>query len=242
MKTHLNTLITSLAIIIGVSILAGAYKNRNSHNDIISVTGLGSKDFTSDLIVWKGSFTKRNFDLQTASEALKKDKELIRQHLISKGVQEKDIVFFSVDIQKEFINKYDKDGRNFSEFAGYRVMQRIQIESKEVDKIEQISREITDLINTGVEFYSDEPEYYYTKLAELKIEMIAEATKDARIRAEQIAENSGSKLGDLKSAQMGVFQIVAQNSSEDFSWGGSFNTSSKMKTATITMKLQYGVR
>ena len=121
-------------------------------------------------------------------------------------------------------------------------MQRIQIESKEVDKIEQISREITDLINTGVEFYSDEPEYYYTKLAELKIEMIAEATKDARIRAEQIAENSGSKLGDLKSAQMGVFQIVAQNSSEDFSWGGSFNTSSKMKTATITMKLQYGVK
>jgi uncharacterized protein len=242
MKQHFSSLIIGLSIIIGVTILAGAYKNRNSHNDVINVTGLGSKDFTSDLIVWKGSFVKRNYDLKTASESLKQDKELIRQHLVSKGVKESEMVFASVDIQKEFINRYDKDGRNYSEFAGYRLTQRVQIESKEVDKIEQISREITDLINTGVEFYSDEPEYYYTKLAELKIEMIAEATKDARVRAEKIAENSGSDIGDLKSAQMGVFQIVAQNSSEDFSWGGSFNTTSKMKTATITMKLQYGVK
>lgn len=69
--------------------------------------------------------------------------------------------------------------------------------------------------------------------------MIAEATKDANVRAQQIAENAGGSLGNLKSADMGVFQIVGQNSSEDYSWGGSFNTSSKNKTASITVNLQY---
>jgi hypothetical protein len=72
--------------------------------------------------------------------------------------------------------------------------------------------------------------------------MIAAATEDARVRAEQIAENANSSLGRLKTASMGVFQIIGQHSNEDFSWGGSFNTSSKMKTATITVRLEFASR
>lgn len=109
-------------------------------------------------------------------------------------------------------------------------------------QVEGISREVTELINLGVELNSYAPEYYYTKMAELKLEMIAEATKDAKARAEKIAENAGAKLGKLKKSDMGVFQIIAQNSSEDFSWGGSFNTSSKKKEANITMKLVYQIK
>lgn len=67
-----------------------------------------------------------------------------------------------------------------------------------MDKVEAISRQVTELINSGIEFYSSSPEYYYTKLAELKIEMIAEATKDANTRAKKIAENAGSDIGALK--------------------------------------------
>jgi uncharacterized protein len=97
------------------------------------------------------------------------------------------------------------------------------------------------LINSGVEFYSEKPEFYYTKLGQLKIEMIAEATKDAATSAQKITANAGGKVGSLKSASQGIFQIVAQNSNEDYSWGGSCNTSSKKKTATITMKLEYEI-
>ncbi|MFN5843592.1 MAG: SIMPL domain-containing protein, partial [Bacteroidota bacterium] len=84
-------------------------------------------------------------------------------------------------------------------------------------------------------------QYYYTKLAELKIQMIAEATRDANERATKIAENADAQVGKLKDASMGVFQIVAQNSSEEYSWGGSFNTASKRKTASITVRLEYEV-
>lgn len=124
-------------------------------------------------------------------------------------------------------------------FTSYELSQTVNVESQEVEKVEKISREVTELLNQGVQFYSQAPRYYYTKLADLKIEMISKATEDARIRAEQISLNSGGELGDLKSARMGVFQITGQNSAEDYSWGGTYNTTAKEKTASITMKLVY---
>jgi len=241
MKNYVNAFIFALTILITSLILTGAYKSRFNYNNIISVTGLGSTDFVSDLIVWSGSFTKKNIDLQTAYVELNKDRNTIKQHLLSKGILPDEIVFTSVNIKKEYNYTKNRDGNRKSRFTGYKLSQRIQIESQEVDKIENVSREVTELINYGVEFNSQNPQYYYTKLAELKIEMIAEATKNARLRAEKIAENSGAKLGDLKNAKMGIFQIIAQNSSEEYSWGGAFNTSSKRKTATITMKLTFEI-
>jgi hypothetical protein len=126
-------------------------------------------------------------------------------------------------------------------FTGFTLTQSVTIQSTAVNKIEEISRQSSELINSGIEFYSNPPEYYYTKLAELKIKMIAEATKDASTRAKSIAENADADLGNLKKSEMGVFQITGQNSSEDFSYGGSFNTVSKNKTANITVKLVYQV-
>ena len=64
---------------------------------------------------------------------------------------------------------------------------------------------------------------------------------DAKERAEKIAENAGSDLGNLKKATMGVTQITEPNSTEEFSYGGTFNTSSKEKEASITIKLEYEV-
>ncbi len=242
MKTTLQTVIIGFSIIITAWVLGNAFQNRNKSANTISVTGLGTKDFVSDLIVWSGNFSKRNLVLRDAYAELDKDRETIRTYLKKKGIPDASIVFSAVGINKEFETVYDTE-MNVKEqrFAGYLLDQTVTIESKEVDKIEDISRQVSELINSGVEFYSQEPQYYYTKLSELKIEMIAQATKDANERAERIADNAGSSIGSLKTASMGVFQIVAQNSAEDFSWGGSFNTSSKRKTANITVKLEYEV-
>lgn len=128
------------------------------------------------------------------------------------------------------------------EFTGYTLSQMVQIDSKEVSKVEKISREVTELLNKGIQLYSLSPRYYYTKLDDLKIEMISSATENARLRAEQIAKNSGTKLGELQMARMGIFQITGQNSNEDYSWGGAYNTASKAKTASITIKLTYRVK
>ena len=178
--------------------------------------------------------------MQKAYAQLDIDRDTIQDYMLSKGLKLDNMVFSAVDINKEFKNIYDDEGNYIGQkFIGYRLTQEVEIESNDVERVESISREVSELINKGIEFDSRSPRYYYTKLAALKLKMIAAATKDANSRAKKIAENAESSVGKLKNAKMGVFQIVGQNSSESYSWGGSFNTSSKRKTASITMKLEY---
>lgn len=240
MKNNITAIIFALAIVISAYLLGNAYMNRNNVDGNISVTGLGKEDFTSDLIVWGGSYQQESFNLTEAYGALENDKQVITQYLKSKGINENELVFNAVNSSKNQRAKYSNDGKYIGEeFLGYRLTQSLKIESNDVEKVEKISREITELLNKGIQFYSEAPRYYYTKLADLKIEMISRATADAKQRAEMIANNSGGKLGKLVTAKMGIFQITGQNSNEDYSWGGTYNTTSKKKTASITMKLTY---
>ena len=243
MKPFANAIIFGIAIIISSFFLGKAYTDRSKTDGEISVTGLGKADFSSDLVVWEGRFGAQNKDLKQAYVTLEKNKRIIGDYLVDKGISKEEMVFTAVNSSKLNRSLYASNGNYIGEeFVGYQLNQSVQIESKDVEKVERVSREITELLNEGVELYSEAPRYYYTKLADLKIEMISKATEDARIRAEKIAENSGGKIGELSSAKMGVFQITGQNSKEDYSWGGTFNTTSREKTASITMKLVYKVK
>ncbi|MGB1269191.1 MAG: SIMPL domain-containing protein [Flavobacteriaceae bacterium] len=242
MKQYTNAIIFGIAIVASSIFLGKAYTDRNKVEGEIQVTGLGNTDFSSDFIVWEGSFDAQNIDLKQAYVTLEHNKSVVNTYLTNKGISTDQLIYSAVKSHKKTKQLYSQNGDYMGdEFVGYVLTQSVQIESKNVDKIEKISREITELLNQGVQFYSEAPRYYYTKLADLKIEMISKATEDARIRAEKISEFSGGKLGDLESAKMGVFQITGQNSKEGYSWGGTFNTSSREKTASITMKLIYKV-
>ncbi|PZD77289.1 SIMPL domain-containing protein [Mesonia sp. K7] len=236
-----GAIVFSIAIVLAAYFLGNAYVKRANTNDVIAVTGSGTSNFTSDLIVWEGTFSRFSKNLQQAYEQIAADKKTVNDYLIGKGIKPDNIIFNSVNTTERSESKYDNGNFVGQEFLGYDLRQSIKIESNDVELIEKVSREITELLNQGVQFNSIPPRYYYTKLSDLKIEMISKATEDAKLRAEKIAENSGGKLGSLKKADMGVFQITGQNSGEDYSWGGAYNTSSKKKTASITMRLQYEI-
>lgn len=238
---HVAAIIFSIAIVVAAYILGSSYVKRATPTGVIAVTGSGSEDFTSDLIVWEGTFSQTNINLQAAYEQLNKDKETVRQYLLSKGIAEENLVFNSVQTIERREPQYQNGNYIGEIFRGYELRQTVKIESKDVPMVEQVSREITELLQKGVQFNSTPPRYYYTKLSDLKIQMIAAATEDARIRAERIAENSGSDLGSLRSADLGVFQIIGQNSGEDFTWGGAYNTADKKKTASVTMRLEFEI-
>ncbi len=243
MKQHFSAFLFSVAIVLSAIIIGYSYLNRANTKGNISVTGLGEKNFTSDLIVWEGNFTRTDWSLPKAFSLLKKDKREIASYIRAQGIPDSEVVFSSVTTIRNMKSKYTSDGKFMgTEFNGYKLMQNVKIESKKVEKVEALSRQITELLKKGIEFYSEPPRYYYTKLSALKIEMISRATEDARTRALKIAENSGAELGKLISAKMGVFQITGQNSGEPFTWAGAFNVSSKKKTASITMKLTYEVK
>lgn len=243
MKKHLSAFIFSLAIIVASALLGNAFINRHQRTGAIEVTGLGQQNFSSDLVVWEGNFSRENLNIQNAYADLEKDRKAVLEYLVSKGIPETQVIFNAVNTNPVYEQNYSSTGNYIGQtLRGYQLNQSLQIESKDIEKVEQVSREVTELLLQGVKFYSQAPRYYYTQLESLKIEMISKATEDARLRAEKIAENSGATLGKLISANMGIFQITGQNSNEEYSWGGTFNTSSKEKTASITMRLSYSVR
>ncbi len=240
MKSIITAAIIGIAAIIAFAIIGRAYKYRSTTMETIVVTGLAEKDFNSDLIVWNGSYSRKSLDLKSAYATLKEDENAIRNYLGKKGIGNNEMVFSSVTINKEFSPKLDAAGRNIGQqFSGYNLIQTVKVESAHVDLVDKISREATELIENGIEFNSSAPLFYNTKLNEVKMELLGKASADAKARAETIAKNAGSDLGKLKKATMGVFQITGKNSNEDYSYGGAFNTSSRKKTGSITIKMEF---
>lgn len=237
-----QTLVIAVAIIIAVYMGTHALTYRSRAEETIVVTGLAQKDFNSDLIVWNGSWSRKSMDLKSAYALLKNDEAMVRQYLLKKGITNNEMVFSSVNINKLTTPKLDKDNKTIGQdFAGYELTQSVTIESTDIDRVDKVSREATELIESGIELNSASPSFYNSKLSQLKMELLAKASADARSRAEAIAQNAGSKLGKLKKATMGVFQITGRNSNEDMSSGGDFDTSSRYKTGSITIKMEFSV-
>lgn len=209
----------------------------------ITATGSATVDFKSDLASWGGSFTANGATVQEAYAKIKSDGEVIRSYLLENGVTEDQLTFQAVNINQQFRSLYSEYGSYMGEEPdGYRLTQRIYVSSSDVDNIAEISRDVTRLIESGIEFYSDTPEYTYTQLDELKLTLIEEATQNAKQRVDIIAQNAESRVSRLINANLGVFQITAWNSaSEEYSAAGTFNTSSILKTASITVRLYYAV-
>jgi hypothetical protein len=242
MKNYVNTIIVGITVIICVTILSvNLITFKVAQNNYIAVTGSATKSFVSDLIVWRAYFSNKAKTTKEAYEKLKNDTIGVKNYLINNGVNEKDIIFSSISTQENFEYEYNQNGSIAKTiFAGYTLTQDVRIESSEVDKIEKISRDITELIETGVELLSMSPEYYYTKIDELKLDLISKSTENTKIRAEIIAKESGGKLSKLRSAYLGVFQITPENSSsENYSSSGIYDVTSKNKSAFITTRLEY---
>jgi len=240
MKPYVNAVIIGLSAIIAFAIIGHAYKYRSTTMETIVVTGLAEKDFNSNLIVWNGTYSRKSTDLKSAYATLKIDEETIHSYLNKKGISANEMVFSAININKEYGPTLDGSGRNIGQkFIGFNLKQTVKVESTDIDKVDKISREATELIESGIELNSLSPLFYNTKLNEVKMELLAKASADAKERAETIAQNAGSSLGKLKKATMGVFQITGKNSNEDFSYGGAFNTSSRIKTGSITIKMEF---
>jgi len=242
MKNYTSTLLIVVAIIIASVLFSTAYKYKFKTAETIVVTGLAETDFTSNQIVWSGRINRYGYDLKQVYSDIKADEKAVKNYLNNKGLPDSSIEFSSIDVQKNFTNKYDNNGSvTGSEFSGYTLSVEVKVNSTNITLVEKISREVTEVLQLGIEFNSQKPLYYYSKLNELKIALLAAASKDGKLRAETIANNADASLGNMKKATMGVFQITGKNDNESYSYGGSFNTSSKEKTASITLRVEYAI-
>jgi len=232
-------LILALGLIISFAIATNGFVKVKGTENSITVTGSAKKQIKSDLIVWDGTFSTNSPSMSDAYKQLTASREKVKNYLKNQGVNNSEIVYSSINTN--IINQLLPNGSYSNTIDHYQLTQTVSIRSKDVEKITELSRQATDLINEGVELQSMPPQYFYTKIADLKVEMLAQATKDARTRAEQICDAAGSNVGGLRNAKMGVIQITPLYSTET-SDSGVNDTSSLDKEITAVISCQFEIK
>lgn len=231
-----------IVIIISAWLLAQGVTNFRKESPKLNVTGMAEKQITSDLIVWNIMLKTKGDNRASAYSQYKRVAATMRKYLKEHGIMDSVISTSSVDINQETRQVYNPDSRQYDTYDdGFSVTQTFTVRSYNVSLVERVYQNISELYNEGIDFSSNAPLYYYTKLNDLKMEMLNKASENAYERAQTIAKGSNSAIGAMLSSAMGVFQIVGLNSEEEYSWGGTFNTSSKEKVASITVRTTYEI-
>ena len=234
----LGLCVAAATIVSSVILSKGMLRVMQFNKEVIDVTGSAEKKIVSDYIVWNGAFDVRAVELKSAYAKLQADLETVKNYLMSKGISEKELIIDQVSTK--ILYKKNEKGHDTNDIEGYLLRQTVEVRSKDVQKVSEISRQVTELIDKDIQFLSGSPEYFYTKLAELKIEMLARATADAKERAISMATSAGNKIGLMRSAKMGVFQITPVNSYE-VSWYGSNDTSSFEKKVMAVVSASFAI-
>lgn len=248
MKTSLSksliwiAIILSATILLSSTIIVNAYKTKYNVAQTISVTGSAQTNFESDIIKWTAQYTRKSLDISQASSWLEQDRAAVKTFLNQQGIPLEDIVFEAVNIGRDFEYEYDSKGNSSRVFTGYSLYQNVVIESDKLDVVEQAAREISSLLSQGIGVTSNPPQFYYSDLESLKLNLIKEASENAFQRATNIASESKAEVKRMQQADLGIFQITGQYEDEEYSYGGVFNTRSRNKTAHITLRAKYQLK
>lgn len=242
-----------IAIIIGLSWIAGAallgrsWVRGRTSDDIIRVVGSARRPITSDFIIWRGSVGRTAPQMATAYAQLEGDTGKVIAYLKSKGIAGAEIFPQSVTTQTLYQRTLDANGQEVSDdstlrpIAGYRLQQEIEMRSNKLQLLDDLSRKSSELLARGVPFQSQSPLYLFTKLSDLKVQMQAEAAKDARSRAQGIAQAAGGSLGEMRWARMSAPSLTPLYSGSDND-GGVDDTSSLEKKITAIVTVGYAVK
>lgn len=228
----------SLALVIGAFSLSSGISNRGAQ-EYITVTGSASKMISADHAEWTIAINRQSNNLKDGYTGVQKDINLVKQFLLEHKVPEENITLGSLN--NNTLYKKSAQGYDTNTIEGYSVNQNVQVELDDPKLLQSISQDINQLVLQGVGLNSNSPAYYYTKLDDLKVEMLGEATKNAVERGRAIAKSTGRDVGVIRSANVGVFQITAKNST-DVSDYGIYDTTTIEKKVTAVVNANFTIR
>lgn len=242
-RPHLFGLLAGLFLATGLCfaalVLARAW-TRIAESQVVNVTGSARKNVRSDLVVWRANFSADAPTLLEAQQKLRADHAKVAAFFSTRGIEG----FAASPVQiRELTARHrnEEEDTTTTVRVGYRLSQTLEVRSPDVEQLPKLASDSSELLEQGVAFMSEGFEFIYTKAGDAKIEMMAEATKDARSRAEQIAQQGGGAIRELRSARMGVVQINPLYSGAT-SWEGNNDTSSLEKTITATVAATFTLR
>jgi hypothetical protein len=241
-RPHLLGLLAGLFLAAGLVLAAMIFTRgwmQVAGPQTVMVKGSAKRNVDSDLAVWRGGCLVEASELLSAQRELRVDLARVEGFLQSRVGTNYGVT--PIHIEEVRVSDF-ADGRvTRTVTAGYRLRQSVEVTSADVDGIVRLDRDSTVLLEEGVLFTPQPIEFIYTRAGDAKVEMLAEATRDARERAEQIAAQGGARIARLRSASMGVFQITPIHSSQT-SWEGMYDTRARQKTITAVVSASFALR
>ncbi|MDD4803864.1 MAG: SIMPL domain-containing protein [Candidatus Pacebacteria bacterium] len=237
-NNSINSIIIGISIIVCTIIFSVVFYSSRYSSDSLTVTGSASMQVVSDNAKFTGEFTRiaKVSVLGTGYSQIASDLTKVKSFLKTQGIDDKDITISTVSMYENY--NYDK---NYQTEKEYILRQQVEISSKDIDKITSLAQSAQQLINQGVIFSVNPVEYYYSKLPEVRVNLLSDAIKDAMARANKMAESTGKKVGNLKSASSGVVQVLPSNSLEISDYG-TYDTSKINKNIMVTVKASFGMK
>lgn len=220
---------------LGLAKVGSGFASRNSNG--ITVTGSAKTSATADNAVWTLNVSLTRTQVADAVEKVGSDVAAVTQYLKNGGITDEEITLGSVST---YANEQWLNGNSTGKILNYRASRDVVVRSKNVQLVSKLSQGIGSILATGVSVNNYGPQYYLSTLPDLRPQLLEEAMKDAKLRAEAITRAVGGEVGSVQSVKSGVFQVTTPDSTMT-SDAGAYDTSSIEKTVTSTVSVTFSV-
>lgn len=204
----MSVTLLALGVILGGFFPGYYYYHAKMDSNTVLVKGLAEMNVKADLAVWNIKFVVTGNDVVKAQQEMAAQTVVVKNFLLKNQIAENEISVGLLETTDRMADMYNSGNDNNVRFI---LTQNMTVKSSDVDKIAATLNKSGELVAKGVIFsrsYDYPVSYLFTKLNEIKPEMLAQATKNAREAAEEFAKNSGSSVGKIRVANQGVFSIL----------------------------------
>lgn len=207
MQNKNNFWFFGLCLIIASIIISLGFSSINPKQASVSVRGLAQREVNADLAVWQLSFGLGDNNLKNLQKSIKEKSEILSSYLKNKGLSEADFSVLSPSITNNLLDPYiNQEKMQYTFIAKVNFLVR----TDKIQAVKSANEGLLELVDKGIAIkqdYENKINYEFTKLNDIKPEMIMLATQNARKAALQFANDSNSNLGKIKRATQGLFSI-----------------------------------
>lgn len=210
LSQNATLLIASAIVAVGIATAGAEVAEFRLADRSVSVKGLAERQVRADLAIWPIRFVATGNDLAEVRAKTAKDEQAVLAFLAKQGLPAETVVSRGVDVVDLLAQAF----RQGPVDSRYIVTRTLTVRTADVDAVDRASQNVAELLDQGVALGGEPgmpgaggPSYSFTRLNDIKTDMIAEATRNAREAAQQFAADSGASLGGIRRANQGVFQI-----------------------------------
>ncbi|MFN0154389.1 MAG: SIMPL domain-containing protein [Gaiella sp.] len=231
-RGFLGLALVATAIAFGLHAVAGGIRDRGA-NDTVSVVGSAKQRIESDVVIWEAFITAQAATTQEAAKQLDGWTASMTAFIDNQGITEDELTVTPISTEPIYSGPQNK-------LTGYRLSRSFRVRSTRVDEVVASIEASAELVRTGIPVTTAPPQFIYTKLAELRPALSAEATKNALSRARTVVETAGQKLGKLRDISVGPLDVTPPDSA-DAGGFGSYDTSTRTKDVTSIVNVTFSV-